>query len=42
MKGFNKLGKVLTKILEVFQWVGAALMLCATICSVIAPKSALI
>ena len=38
MKGFNKLGKVLTKILEVFQWVGAALMLCATICSVIAPE----
>ena len=38
MKGFNKLGKVLTKILEVFQWVGAALMLCATICSVAAPK----
>ena len=38
MKGFNKLGKVLTKILEVFQWVGASLMLCATICSVIAPE----
>lgn len=38
MKGLNKLGKVLTKILEVFQWVGAALMLCATICSVAATE----
>ena len=38
MKGLNTLGKVLTKILEVFQWVGAALMLCATICSVAAPE----
>ena len=37
MKGLNKLGKVLTKILEVFQWVGAALMLAATVCSVAAP-----
>lgn len=37
MKGLNKLGKVLTKILEVFQWVGASLMLAATICSVAAP-----
>ena len=24
MKGLNKLGKVITKILEVFHWVGAA------------------
>ena len=37
MKGLNKLGKVLTKILEVFQWVGAALMLAATVCSLAAP-----
>ena len=37
MKNPNKLGKVLTKILEVFQWVGAALMLAATICAVAAP-----
>ena len=37
MKGFNKLGKALTKILEVFHWVGAALMIAATICSVAAP-----
>ena len=37
MKGINKLGKVITKILEVFHWVGTALMLAATICSVAAP-----
>ena len=37
MKGLNKLGKVITKILEVFHWVGTALMLPATICSVAAP-----
>ena len=37
MKGLNKLGKVITKIVEVFHWVGAALMLAATICSVAAP-----
>ena len=37
MKGLNKLGKVITKILEVFHWVGAALMLAATICSIAAP-----
>ena len=38
MKGLNKLGKVITKILEVFHWVGAALMAAATICSVAAPN----
>ena len=38
MKGLNKLGKVITKILEVFHWVGAALMLAATICSIAAPN----
>ena len=37
MKGINKLGKVITKILEVFHWVGAALMAAATVCSVAAP-----
>ena len=36
MKGINKLGKIITKILEVFHWVGAALLLAATICSVAA------
>jgi len=33
MKSLNKLGAVITKIMEVFHWVGAALMLAATICS---------
>ena len=37
MKGLNKLGKVITKILEVFHWVGAALMAAATVCSSVAP-----
>ena len=37
MKGINKLGKVITKILEVFHWVGAALMTAATVCSMVAP-----
>ena len=37
MKGLNKIGKVITKILEVFHWVGAALMLAATVCSVTTP-----
>ena len=37
MKDLNKLGMIVTKILEVFQWVGAALMLAATVCSVAAP-----
>ena len=37
MKGINKLGKVITKILEVFHWVGTALMIAATVCSVCAP-----
>ena len=38
MKCVNKLGKIITKILEVFHWVGAALMFAATICSVVAPS----
>ena len=38
MKGLNKLGKVVTKILEIFHWVGVALMLAATVCSVAAPN----
>ena len=37
MKGINKLGKIITKILEVFHWVGAALMTAATVCSAVAP-----
>ena len=38
MKGINKFGTVIAKILEVFHWIGAALMICATICSVVAPN----
>ena len=38
MKGINKLGKIITKILEVFHWVGAVLMVAATVCSVAAPN----
>ena len=38
MKGINKLGKIITKILEVFHWVGTALMVAATVCSVAAPN----
>ncbi len=38
MKGINKLGKIITKILEVFHWVGTALMLAATVCSLAAPS----
>ena len=37
MKGLNKLGTVITKILEVFHWVVAALMAAATVCSAVAP-----
>ncbi len=37
MNGLNKFGKVITKILEVFHWVGAALIIAAAICSVVAP-----
>ncbi|MBR6633520.1 MAG: DUF2975 domain-containing protein [Clostridia bacterium] len=37
MKGINVLGKIITKILEVFHWVGAVLMASATVCSAVAP-----
>ena len=38
MKVINTLGKVVTKILEVFHWVGAALMIAAAVCSICAPE----
>ncbi len=38
MNGINKLGKIITKILEVFHWVGATLMATATVSSAIAPN----
>ena len=38
MKDTNKLGKIITKILEIFHWVGAVLMAAATVCSMAAPN----
>lgn len=38
MKGIIGLAKVITKISEVFHWVGVVLMLAATICSQLAPS----
>lgn len=38
MKGIVKVAKIVTKIAEVFHWVGAALMLAATVCSLAAPE----
>lgn len=38
MKRINELGKIITKILEVFHWVGTALMAAAAICSLAAPQ----
>ena len=38
MKRMNKLGMVITKITEVFHWVGATLMAAATVCAKAAPE----
>lgn len=38
MKGLNKAATIIAKILEVFHWVGTALIAAATICSVAAPQ----
>lgn len=38
MKKINKLGSIITKVLEVFHWVGTALMAAAAVCSVAAPQ----
>ena len=38
MKGVNKFGIVITKVLEIFHWVGVALMVAATVCSIAAPN----
>lgn len=38
MKRINKLGMVITKIVEIFHWVGAALMAVATVCAKAAPE----
>ena len=41
MKGLNKLGKVITKIFEVFHWIGAVGMGIASIGIIIANNSVL-
>ena len=38
MKGLNKAATIIAKILEVFHWVGTALLAAATVCSVAAPQ----
>lgn len=38
MKGIHKAATIVTKILEVFHWVGTALMAAATVCSLAAPQ----
>ncbi len=38
MTKINKLGKVITKILEVFHWVAVAMLIAATICCVAMPN----
>ncbi len=38
MKGINKVGKIITKIIEVFHWVAVALMMAAGVCSLFAPQ----
>ena len=37
MNNFNKLGKIITKILEVFHWVGVGIMIAAIICAIVSP-----
>lgn len=38
MNRINKLGMIITKILEVFHWVGTGLMAAATVCALAAPQ----
>ncbi|MBQ8833671.1 MAG: hypothetical protein IJ001_01935 [Oscillospiraceae bacterium] len=38
MKHINRIGKIITKILEVFHWVGTSLMAAATVCALAAPQ----
>ncbi len=37
MKEINKIARVITRILEIFHWVGAGILVAATMCSVVAP-----
>ncbi|MBQ4098618.1 MAG: hypothetical protein IJC87_00645 [Clostridia bacterium] len=36
MKGISKIAKVVTKVVEIFHWVAVALMIAATVCSLVA------
>jgi len=38
MKDISKFAKIAAKILEIFHWVGTALMAAATVCSAVAPQ----
>lgn len=38
MKGVSRFGIVITKVLEIFHWVGTVLMAAATVCSIAAPN----
>ena len=38
MNRINKFGKIITKILEVFHWIGTGLMAAATVCALAAPQ----
>lgn len=38
MKGISKLARIITKIVAVFHWVGAALMAAAAACAAVAPQ----
>lgn len=38
MKGISKIAKVVTNVVEIFHWVAVGLMLCATVCSIVAPS----
>lgn len=38
MKGINNIAKIITKIVEVFHWVGAGIMAAATVCALAAPQ----
>lgn len=38
MNRINKLGRIITKILEVFHWVGTGLMAAAAVCALAAPQ----
>ena len=38
MKGINNIAKIITKIVEVFHWVGVGIMAVSTVCALAAPQ----